>query len=104
MPHAIPIKIPEPEFLQICAASGWLCPPDRDAFWSAVVAALDDHEIGPGAVTRAVYAAFAAYYRPIAVPDEPRLLRKVTSGAHKLEAHFDRIEANRQRRQRSDAR
>jgi hypothetical protein len=104
VPHATPIKIPEPEFLQICAASVWLCPPDRDAFWSAVVTALDDREVGPGSVARAVYAAFAAYYKPIEVPDEPRLLRKVTYGSNKLAAKYDAIEANRQRRQRVDAR
>ena len=104
MPHAIPIKIPEPEFLQICAASVWLCPPDRDAFWSAVVAALDDHEVGPGSVARAVHAAFAAYYRPIEVPEEPQQLRKLTYGARKLEKRYDALELHRVRRQRVDAR
>ena len=103
MPHAIPIKIPECQFLQICAASVWLSPPDRNAFWSAVVAALDEHEIGPGSVARAVSSAFSAYYKPIEIEESPQQLRKLTRGSNKLEVRFDRIEANRQRRQRSDA-
>jgi hypothetical protein len=103
VPHAIPIKIPEHQFLQICAASAWLSPSDRDAFWSTVVAALEDHEIGPASVARAVSSAFSAYYKPIEIEESPQQLRKLTRGSNKLEARFDHIEANRQRRQRSDA-
>ena len=103
MPHAIPIKISEHQFLQICAASAWLSPPDRDAFWSAVVAALDNHEIGPGSVARAISSAFSAHYKPIEIEEPPQQLRKLIRGSNKLETHFDHIEANRQRRQRSDA-
>ena len=89
MPHAIPIQIPERQFLQICAASVWLSPPDRDAFWSAVVAALDDHEIGPGSVARAISFAFSAYYKPIEIDEPPQQLRKLTYGSNKLEAKYD---------------
>jgi hypothetical protein len=55
-------------------------------------------------VARAVYAAFAAYYRPIEVPEEPNQLRKLSYGSNKLAAKYDALEANRQRRQRADAR
>jgi hypothetical protein len=57
-----------------------------------------------GSVARAVYAAFAAYYRPIEVPEEPNQLRKLSYGSNKLAAKYDALEANRQRRQRADAR
>jgi hypothetical protein len=98
------IPVPESQFLQICSATEWLAVSDRPAFWAAVAAALSDQELGPGAITRAVYAAFAAYYHPIEVPDEPEQLRKLTRGSNKLAAKYDAIEANRQRRQRADAR
>jgi hypothetical protein len=103
VPHAIPIKIPEREFSQLHAAAQWLCPADRDQFWAAIAAELAGREIGEGAIARAVAKAFKAFYRPIEVPEEPQQLRKLTYGANKLAAHFDHIEANRQRRQRADA-
>ena len=50
MPRATRIRIPEPNFLQICSASLWLCGPDRDAFGSKceLVEALP--ELGEGAM------------------------------------------------------
>ena len=108
MPHAIPIKIPEPEYLQLHAASQWLCAGDRDQFLSAVAEALAGQAIGPGSTGRAIALAFRAFYRPIEVPDEPQLLRKLTYGERKLEKKFEEIfDGNgvpRGRRQRSDAR
>ena len=55
-------------------------------------------------MARAVHAAFAAYYRPIEVPEEPQQLRKLTYGARKLEKRYDALELHRVRRQRVDAR
>ena len=63
MAHAIPD--PQSQFLQICSAASWLCPPDRDQFWAAVAADLAGREIGEGVITRAVYAAFqVVHYKP----------------------------------------
>jgi hypothetical protein len=99
---AIPVS--ESQFLQISAAAQWLCPPDRDQFWAAVAATLAGCEVDEGAIARAVRSAFSAYYKPIAVEEPPQLLRKLTHGSNKLEAKYDAIEANRQRRERGDAR
>jgi hypothetical protein len=98
------IPVDETQFLQISAASQWVGPGDRPAFWASIAAALGDQELGPGAITRAVYAAFAVYYEPIEVEEEPQQLRKLTYGSNKLEAKLDALEANRTRRQRSDTR
>jgi hypothetical protein len=103
VPHAIPIKIPEPEYLQLHAASQWLCSGDRDQFLSAVVDALDGQAIGPGSTCRAIAFAFRAFYRPIEVEEPPEPLRKLVRGSNKLEAKYAALEANRQRRQRVDA-
>ena len=103
MSHAIPVS--ETQYLQISAAAQWLCPPDRDQFWAAVAAALAGCEVDEGAIARAVRSAFSAYYKPIAVEEpRPHQLRKLTYGSNKLAAKYDAIEANRQRRQRVDAR
>jgi hypothetical protein len=104
MPRASQIRIPEREFLQLHAAAKWLCAADRNQFLYAVADALAGQAIGPGSTCRAVYAAFAAYYHPIEVPDQPEQLRKLTRGSNKLEAKYEALEANRQRRQRVDAR
>jgi len=69
---------------------------------------LAGQAIGPGSTCRAVYAAFAAYYKPIEVEEPPEPLRKLSRGERKLEKKFEEIfDANgspRGRRQRSDAR
>ena len=101
MRSAIPVS--ETQFLQISAAAQWLCPPDRDQFWAAVAAELAGREIGEGAIARAVAKAFRAFYRPIEVPDEPKLLAKLDHG-RKFEAKLDHLEAHRVRRQRADVR
>ena len=99
------IPVSETQFLQISAAAQWLCPPDRDQFWAAVAAELAGYEtIGEGTVARVIAKAFKAFYRPIEVPEEPQLLRKLTYGSNKLEAKLDALEAHRVRRQRADAR
>jgi hypothetical protein len=96
-----PIKIPEPSFLQICAASLWLAGPDRDAFWLQVRNELEAlPELGEGVVARAVAGAFRTFYRPIEIPDEPQQLRKLDVGSRKLEAKYDALEAHRVRRPR----
>jgi hypothetical protein len=102
VPYASPLRIPESLYLQICHASSWLCPSDRDPFWAAVAAELAGREIGAGNVSRAIRCAFKTFYRPIEIPEEPRHYRGERS---RLEAEFDRMEANRhRRRQRVDAR
>jgi hypothetical protein len=100
--HATPIKIPEPSFLQICAASQWLCAgPDRDAFWLRVRAELEAlPELGEGVIARSIAGAFKTFYRPIEVPLEPLQLRKLDVGSRKLEAKFEALEAHRVRRPR----
>ena len=103
MPHAIPIKIPEPEYLQFHAAARWLAPPDRNAFVAAVANTLVGQAIGPGYVARAIADAFRAFYRPIEVSDEPKLLAKLNH-ERRFEAELERREAHRTRRLRSDAR
>jgi hypothetical protein len=104
MPRASQIRIPEREFLQLHAAAKWLCAADRNQFLSAVADALAGQAIGPGSTCRAVYAAFAAYYRPIEVEEPPAPLRKLSRGERKLEKHYAALEANRTRRERSDVR
>jgi hypothetical protein len=99
VPHATPIRIPEPNFLQICAASLWLCGSDRDAFWLQVHAELEAlPELGEGAVARSIAGAFKSFFRPPEIPEEPQQLRKLSFGSNKLEAKYDVLEANRVRR------
>ncbi len=104
MLRATAIPIPETEFLQLCAASTWLCPADRDQFFAAIADALAGHEIGPGSTGRAICAAFEKFYQPIDVPDEPKPLRKLEVGTNKLGTLYDLHEARRMRRLRVDAR
>jgi hypothetical protein len=52
------------QFLKIEAAANWLCPADRDQFWAAVAEELRGHELGDGAVTRSIAAAFRRFFRP----------------------------------------
>jgi hypothetical protein len=100
---AIPVS--ETQFLQISAAAQWLCPPDRDQFWAVVAAELAGCETtGEGTIARVIAKAFKAFYRPIEVPEEPQLLRKLDRGDRRYEAKLDVLEAHRMRRQQSDAR
>ena len=104
MPHASPIRIPESNFLQICAASLWLCRPDRDAFWLQVRAELEAlPELGEGAIARAITGPFHSFFRPSEIPEEPQQLRKLSFGSNKLATRYDVLEARRTRRERSDA-
>ena len=59
--------IPADLLLQIENAATWLCEADRSAFYAAIAAELNGHEIGPGLVARSIAKAFAHYYRPIQV-------------------------------------
>jgi hypothetical protein len=98
VPHATPIKIPEPEFSQLHAAAQWLCAADRDLFLAAVADALAGQAIGPGSTCRAIALAFRTFYRPIEVGDhEANPLRKISYGGRKLEKQYDALEANRKR-------
>lgn len=101
MPRATPIRIPEPNFLQICSASLWLCGPDRDAFWLQVRTELEAlPELGEGAIARSIAGAFRSYFRPPEITEEPQQLRKLSFGSNKLGAHCDALEAHRKRRPR----
>ena len=81
MPLAIPVS--EGSYFQICAAVRWLGEPDRTPFLNVIVDELEGHEIGDGAVARAVAKAFVAFWRPPADDTglrAPKLLRKVGDG------------------------
>ena len=79
MPAATSRKITEPWTTEIETAAAWLCPADRDQFRAAVAAELGDRELGPGNVSRAIRAAFRAFYRPLQIdhqePMSPTRLR-----------------------------
>jgi hypothetical protein len=59
------IRLPEALLLQIENALLWLCDVERPAFYGAIAAELLGHEVGPGAVGRAITKAFHQFYRPI---------------------------------------
>jgi hypothetical protein len=102
VPHAIPVS--ETQYLQISAAAQWLCPPDRDQFWSLIAAELQQiPEPGEGVVCRVIRSAFLRLFRGFDVPDEPNLLGKLDHG-QRFEKKLDAIENRRTRRERSDAR
>lgn len=104
-PSFRPLRIPESSFLLVCSTATWLCPVDRDAFWLHVRDALEVQPgLGEGCCARAIAAAFEAFYRPIDIPDEPKVLAKLDRGSRRFEAKLDALEAKRTRRQRSDAR
>jgi hypothetical protein len=103
-PKTPPYRIPEIQFFQIANAALWLCPADRDSFWSLIAAELQTiAEPGEGVVCRAVASAFLRLYRPIEITEEPKLLAKLDH-KRRHEAKLDAIEARRTRRERSDAR
>ena len=86
-------------------ATLWLCPPDRDQFWTLIADELRQvAEPGEGVVCRVIASAFLRLFRGLDVPDEPNLLGKITRGAGRYEAKLDAIDAHRTRRERSDAR
>jgi hypothetical protein len=53
--------------MQVIAASQWLCPADRDQFWSAIVTDLKDCAGTDAEVTRAIAKAFRVFYRPLSL-------------------------------------
>ncbi len=90
---------PELQFFQICNAATWLCPADRDQFWSAVATELQQlSELGEGVIARVIAAAFLRLFQPFEIAEEPNLLGKLTNGSRRYEAKLDAIEAQRARR------
>jgi hypothetical protein len=80
-PKSPPYRIPELRFLQLAHASQWLCPADRDQFWSLIADELQQlHEPGEGIVCRVIASAFLRLFRGFDVPDEPNLLGKISHG------------------------
>jgi hypothetical protein len=103
-PRPPPYIVTDHQLAQICDASTWLCPPDRDQFWQLIAAELQQiPEPGEGVVYRVIRSAFLRLFRGFDVPDEPNLLGKLDHG-HRYEAKLDAIEAHRTCRERSDAR
>jgi hypothetical protein len=103
-PKSPPYSIPEIQFFQIANAALWLCPADRDQFWSTIANELQQlTEPGEGVVCRVIASAFLRLFRGFDVPDEPNLLGKLDHG-RRFEAKLDAIDAHRTRRERSDAR
>jgi hypothetical protein len=60
----VSIAIPEPNFIQICAASEWLDPASRRAFLLETAAALTGLEIAEGSVARIAARTFLAHFVP----------------------------------------
>ena len=79
------IRLTDAQSLTINNAAAALCPADRDQFLAAVARQLAGHEIGDGAVHRAVAVAFQAFWRP---PDITTT--RVPSRWNRVEPHFDR--------------
>jgi hypothetical protein len=67
----MPICLSERQSLTVTNAAAVLCPADRDQFYQAVAHQLAGHEIGDGAVHRAVAAAFQAFWKPPEMPHTP---------------------------------
>ena len=75
--------IPAHLLLQIENAATWLCEAERSAFYAAIAAELNGHEIGPGVVARSIAKAFAHFYRPLQIsnPTTPTVGKsKLTAG------------------------
>jgi hypothetical protein len=53
--------------MQILAAAQWLCPADRDQFWSTIVTDLKGVDGTDAGVTRAIVKAFRIFYRPLSL-------------------------------------
>jgi hypothetical protein len=60
----VSIAIPEPNYVQICAASEWLNPASRRTFLLETAAALTGVEIAEGSVARIVAQIFLAHFVP----------------------------------------
>jgi hypothetical protein len=65
------ITLSEHQSLAVTRAAAALPVADRDPFLAAVAEALAGHELGDGAVHRAVRTAFAAYWKPPQAPHTP---------------------------------
>jgi hypothetical protein len=58
------IQLTDRQSLAVTSAAAVLPPADRDQFYQAVAHQLAGHEVGDGAVHRAVRTAFEALWRP----------------------------------------
>ena len=67
----MPIRLSDRQSLAVDNAALALPLADRDGFYQAVAAQLAGHEIGDGAVHRAVAAAFRTFWRPPELPHTP---------------------------------
>ena len=67
----MPICLSDCQSLTVTSAAAALCPSDRDQFYAAVAHQLAGHEIGDGAVHRAVAVAFQLYFKPPETPHTP---------------------------------
>jgi hypothetical protein len=60
-----PLRIPEPNYLQIANAAQWLCSQaDREAFALEVRHELERIELGKGSFARGIAAAFLRHFNP----------------------------------------
>jgi hypothetical protein len=67
----MPICLSDRQSLAVTSAAAVLPPADRDQFLQAVAHQLAGHEVGDGAVHRAVAAAFQAFFKPPETPHTP---------------------------------
>ena len=67
----MPIRLSDNQSLRVDNAASALPMADRDGFRQAVAAQLAGHEIGDGAVHRAVATAFKHFWRPPELPHTP---------------------------------
>jgi hypothetical protein len=84
-----PLRIPEPNYLQIANAAQWLCTQaEREAFVGEIYRELaaQGEGIGEGAIARVVAAAFSRHFDPPHGTDDnllvPRQLRKPKRGKY----------------------
>jgi hypothetical protein len=60
-----PLRIPEPNYLQIANAAQWLCTQaEREAFALEVRNELERIELGEGSIARAIAAVFLRHFNP----------------------------------------
>ena len=67
----MPISLSDRQSLAVTSAANALPVADRDGFYAAVAHQLAGHEIGDGAVHRAVAVAFQTFFKPPELPQKP---------------------------------
>jgi hypothetical protein len=65
------IQLTDRQSLAVTSAAAVLPPADRDQFYQAVAHQLAGHEVGDGAVGRAIATAFQLYFKPPETPHTP---------------------------------